>query len=279
MAGADHDDMASLRGRRGELCLQARPARAETAGEAARSAQDNDGHVRKGPCGGAHLPHGRKRHGGVIVQLIGVDGEHDPPPPLEWQGQETLHLLVPGIHQDQARNQVRLAEGQQLDQDAAQAVAGQDAWSRPQPGNNRCQVIDHAGYGRQTWRGVAAAQPGPVVGDNAHVRGQQRDDPLPGRGPVVGPRLKHDGQLAGARPSTRRTTLHPGSMSPFQAHGRARRPVEAELHHRVRREQVSEAVGIAVQHQLAAAGQDIRRAWRVTCGPPLTWAVRSTDVH
>src|SRR6266566_9610701 len=55
MAGAVDDDMASLRGRRGEPSLQARPARAEPAGEAAGSAQDDDGHAGKGPCGGAHL--------------------------------------------------------------------------------------------------------------------------------------------------------------------------------------------------------------------------------
>jgi hypothetical protein len=30
------------------------------------------------------------------------------------------------------------------------------------------------------------------------MRGQQRHDPLPGCGPVVEPRLKHDGRLAEA---------------------------------------------------------------------------------
>jgi hypothetical protein len=51
----------------------------------------------------------------------------------------------------------------------------------------------------------------------------------------------------------------------------ARRPVEAELHHRIGREQVSEAVDIAVQHQLAAAGQNVggRGGWHVAV--PFTW--------
>jgi hypothetical protein len=58
--------------------------------------------------------------------------------------------------------------------------------------------------------------------------------------------------------------------------------VEGELDHRVGREQVSEAVGIAVQHQLAAAGQDIggrgvRGGWHAAF--PFTIAVRSTAVH
>ena len=52
----------------------------------------------KGLCGGAQLPQGRGGHGGVIVQLIGEDGAHDPPPPLEGQGQEALQLLVARIH-------------------------------------------------------------------------------------------------------------------------------------------------------------------------------------
>ena len=65
-----------------------------------------------GGVGGAHLPQGRKGHGGIIVQLIGADVAHDPPPPPEGQGQQALHLLVPRIHQGQARNQVRPAEGQ-----------------------------------------------------------------------------------------------------------------------------------------------------------------------
>jgi hypothetical protein len=46
--------------------------------------------------------------------------------------------------------------------------------------------------------------------------------------------------------------------------------VEGELDHRIGREQVSEAVGIAVQHHLAAAGQDIggrggRGGWHAAC--------------
>jgi hypothetical protein len=46
--------------------------------------------------------------------------------------------------------------------------------------------------------------------------------------------------------------------------------VETELDHRTGREQVGEAVGIAVQHQLAAAGQDIggrggRGGWHAAC--------------
>ncbi len=102
------------------------------------------------------------------------------------------------VHQDQARSQVRPAEGPQLDQDPAPAVPGQHAGPCPQPGNHRCQVADLAVDGHQAWRRVAAAYPRPVVGGNAHMRGQQRHDPLPGRGPVVHPRLEHDGGLAGA---------------------------------------------------------------------------------
>ena len=69
---------------------------------------------------------------------------------------------------------------------------------------------------------------------------------------------------------------------PVQAHGRARRAVEGELDHRIGREQVSEAVGIAGQHQLAAAGQDIggrggRGGWHEAV--PFTITVRSTAVH
>ena len=126
------------------------------------------------------------------------DRPRDPPPPLEGQGQEALHLLVPRVHHDQARSQVRPAEGPQLDQDPAPAVPGQHAGPCPQPGNHRCQVADLAVDGHQAWRRVAAAYPRPVVGGNAHMRGQQRHDPLPGRGPVVHPRLEHDGGLAGA---------------------------------------------------------------------------------
>ena len=43
----------------------------------------------------------------------------------------------------------------------------------------------------------------------------------------------------------------------IQAYGRARRPREWHLDHRIGREQVSEAVGIAVQDQLAAPGKDL----------------------
>jgi hypothetical protein len=98
VAGAVDDDMASVRGGRGERCLQARPVRAEPAGqrEAAGSAQHDDGHVGKGPCGGAQLPQGRIGCGDVTVQLIGVDGAHDPPPLLQGQGQPAFHLLCPG---------------------------------------------------------------------------------------------------------------------------------------------------------------------------------------
>jgi hypothetical protein len=58
--------------------------------------------------------------------------------------------------------------------------------------------------------------------------------------------------------------------------------VEGELDHRIGREQVSEAVGIAGQHQLAAAGQDIywrggRGGWHAVF--PFTTTVRSTGVH
>ena len=66
--------------------------------------------------------------------------------------------------------------------------------------------------------------------------------------------------LVALQPQRRRHGLArvPADRLPaLQAHGRARRPVEGELHHRIGREQVSEAVGIAGQHQLAAAGQDV----------------------
>jgi hypothetical protein len=55
--------------------------------------------------------------------------------------------------------------------------------------------------------------------------------------------------------------------------------VEGELDYRIGCEQVSEAVGIAVQHQLTAAGQDIGGSggWHVTV--PFTITVRSTVVH
>jgi len=125
MARAVDDDMASLRGCRGEPGLQARPVRPEPAGqgEAAGNAQDDDGHVGKAPFGGAQLPQGRVGRGDVTVQLIGVDGAHDPPAPLEGQRQSAFHLLVARVHQDQARDQVRPAEGQQLGQDAAPSCA------------------------------------------------------------------------------------------------------------------------------------------------------------
>ncbi len=156
MAGPVDDDMASLRaGAESSACR--RPVRAEPTGEAAGSAQDDDGHIGKGPCGGAQLRQGRSGHGGVIVELVVEDGPHDPPPPLEGKGQAVLHLLVPRIHQDQAGGQVRPAEGRHLDQDAAPAVPCQHAWSCRQPGNHRCQVIDLALDGRQTWRRCAAA--------------------------------------------------------------------------------------------------------------------------
>jgi len=55
VAGAIDDDVASARGCRGERCLQARPVRAEPAGEAAGRAQDDDGHIGKRPSGGAQF--------------------------------------------------------------------------------------------------------------------------------------------------------------------------------------------------------------------------------
>jgi hypothetical protein len=51
---------------------------------------------------------------------------------------------MPRVDQDEAGGQIRPAERQQLDQDAAPAVPGQHAWSRRQAGNHRCQVIDPA---------------------------------------------------------------------------------------------------------------------------------------
>jgi hypothetical protein len=58
--------------------------------------------------------------------------------------------------------------------------------------------------------------------------------------------------------------------------------VEGELDHCIGREQVSEAVGIPGQHQLAAAGQDIggrdgRGGWHAAF--PFIITVRSTTVH
>jgi hypothetical protein len=53
------------------------------------------------------------------------------------------------------------------------------------------------------------------------------------------------------------------ALPALQAQRRARRPGEGPLDHRIGREQVSEAVGIAVQDQAAALGQDIggRGGW------------------
>ena len=84
MAGAVDDDMASLRGCRGERCLQARPVRAEPAGEATGSAQDDDGYVGKGCCGGAQLPQGvvtpvrglgRRSGRGLVMHYFGSKQE------------------------------------------------------------------------------------------------------------------------------------------------------------------------------------------------------------
>jgi hypothetical protein len=44
------------------------------------------------------------------------------------------------------------------------------------------------------------------------MRGRQRHDPLPGRGPVVQPRLEHDG-ASPAPASTRRTAPPSGPVS------------------------------------------------------------------
>jgi SAM-dependent methyltransferase len=172
MARAVDDDVTSLRRGRGQPRLQGRPVRAEPAREAAGGAQDDDGHIGKRRRGGAQLPQGRHGRGDVIAQLVGESGPPGPQAQLEWHGQSALHLLVPRVHQDQARAQVRPAEGQQLDQDPAPAVPGQHARPGRQPGNHRCQLIDLAVDEHRPRRGGAAAEPRPVVGGHAHVRGQ-----------------------------------------------------------------------------------------------------------
>jgi hypothetical protein len=171
-------------------------------GEGVGSAQHDDRHIGKGRRGGAHLPHRRHRHGSVFAQLVGEDAVHGPPPPAKGQRQRAFHPLVPRVHQNQARRQLRPAEGQQLDQNAAPAVSGQYARSCLKPGDHRGQIVDLPIDRHQTGCRGAAAEARPVVGGHPHARGEQRHHPPPGRGPIVDPRFEDDGRtpLAGHHP-------------------------------------------------------------------------------
>ena len=50
-----------------------------------------------GAAAAVRLPHGRKGHGGVSVQLIGEDRADDPPSPPGGQGQGAFQRLVPRV--------------------------------------------------------------------------------------------------------------------------------------------------------------------------------------